>query len=116
MFHSTKPISADTISQSFPLITHANKRGYLRQLARHFEAVGQDGLHSVGFVFNYHIRTDQRQPDGSRHLKMASPDLPPVLDALIIGLEFSGTFVSHKLLELDYNVLTVDLNEQLGGV
>ena len=47
---------------------------------------------------------------------MASPDLPPVLDALIIGLEFSGTFVSHKLLELDYNVLTVDLNEQLGGV
>jgi cation diffusion facilitator CzcD-associated flavoprotein CzcO len=45
-----------------------------------------------------------------------SPDDPPVLDALIIGLGFSGTYILHRLLKLHYRVVAVDPNDQLGGV
>lgn len=47
---------------------------------------------------------------------MASPDPPPVLDCLIIGLGFSGTHLLHKLLKLDYSVVALDPNDQIGGV
>jgi cation diffusion facilitator CzcD-associated flavoprotein CzcO len=46
----------------------------------------------------------------------SSPDKPPILDALIIGLGFSGTYLLHKLLKLNYKVLALDPNDQLGGV
>lgn len=38
------------------------------------------------------------------------------LDVLIVGLGFSGTYLLHKLLALDYKVLAVDSADQLGGV
>jgi cation diffusion facilitator CzcD-associated flavoprotein CzcO len=43
---------------------------------------------------------------------------PPddVLDVLIIGLGFSGTYLLHKLSKLNYKVLALDPNDQLGGV
>lgn len=41
---------------------------------------------------------------------------PAILDALIIGLGFSGTYLLHKLLKENYNALAVDPNDQLGGV
>ena len=43
---------------------------------------------------------------------------PPshIHDALIIGLGFSGTYLLHKVLKLDYDVVALDPNDQLGGV
>src|ERR1700761_4937205 len=47
-------------------------------------------------------------------LSSSSDDQP--LDALIIGTGFSGTYLLHALLKLDYRVLALDANAQLGGV
>ncbi|KAF1989612.1 cyclohexanone monooxygenase [Aulographum hederae CBS 113979] len=38
------------------------------------------------------------------------------LDALIIGTGFSGVYLLHKLLKLNYNVIALDAASQLGGV
>ncbi|KAI9714808.1 MAG: hypothetical protein M1820_000097 [Bogoriella megaspora] len=40
----------------------------------------------------------------------------PPLDVLILGTGFAGTYLLHRLLNLNYNVLAIDASSQLGGV